>query len=221
MALGLVCLVFFGSACLPVLWKSVVNPTCTPLMSVRSWQSVFQGQWPSVQRGWKRYREIPDHLKLAVIAAEDQQFVFHDGFDWRAIRQAWEERKTGKRRRGASTLSQQVAKNLFLWPHSDFLRKGLEVWFTFWLERFCSKRRILELYLNLCELGPGVYGVESGANYHFAIPVEALSVSQSTQLAAYLPRPLRYRPGESTAYITRRKRWIRFQMRNLGTEALP
>lgn len=156
---------------------------------------------------------------VAVIAAEDQKFVHHHGFDFEAIKSAVDAQQRGARLRGASTLSQQLAKNLYLWPGRSWLRKGLETWFTVLLEMALDKRRILEIYLNVVEFGPGVYGVEAASQRYFGHGAASLSAEQAAALAAVLPAPSNYSVTHPSPYIRARQRWILGQMRALGGSA--
>jgi len=153
---------------------------------------------------------------LAVITAEDQKFPDHRGFDLDAIQSALDAHRTGSRLRGASTLSQQVAKNLFLWSGRSWLRKGLEAWYTLMLETLLSKRRILELHLNIAEYGPGVYGVEAAAQRYFSCSAADLDRHQAALLASVLPNPLRYRLANPDATMRQRQAWILRHMQRLG-----
>ena len=162
---------------------------------VASW---VDGQPIDLQRDWRSWEQLPDSLKVAVIAGEDQHFAEHHGFDLPAIQQALAHNERGGSIRGASTLSQQVAKNVFLWSGRSWLRKGLEAWFTLLIETLWTKQRILEVYLNSAEWGPGVFGAQAAARYHFGLDAERLSRTQASQLAAVLPSPLKWsaaRPG--------------------------
>ena len=165
---------------------------------------------------WTPYARISTHLKLAVIASEDQKFAFHPGFDFEAIDAALRERERGRRLRGASTISQQVAKNLFLWPGPNLLRKGLEAYLTALIELLWPKQRILEVYLNLAEFGPGVYGVGAAARHYFQTEPARLTPTQSARLAAVLPSPKRLHVERPSGYLQRREAWILEQMRALG-----
>jgi len=160
-------------------------------------------------------------MRLAAVAAEDQQFIVHHGFDVEAIRKAIEHNAKGGSVRGASTISQQTAKNLFLWTGRSWLRKGLEVWFTVLIELTWSKSRILTVYLNSAEFDRGVYGVEAAARHHFGTSAAQLSTRQAALLAAVLPSPLRYDASHPSAYVASRASWIQRQMRQLGPSALP
>jgi monofunctional glycosyltransferase len=153
-----------------------------------------------------------------VVAAEDQKFPSHRGFDVESIGDAWEQRARG-RVRGASTISQQVAKNLFLWSGRSWVRKGFEAWFTVLIESLWSKQRILEVYLNVAEFGPGIYGAEAAAQRHFGKPAAALTRREAALLAAVLPDPRAMRAAVPSAYVARRARWIERQAAQLGGPA--
>ncbi|MGQ0428650.1 MAG: monofunctional biosynthetic peptidoglycan transglycosylase [Gammaproteobacteria bacterium] len=172
------------------------------------------------QHEWVPWEEISRHAAAAVIAAEDQRFLEHDGFDFEAIDKALIDAKRGRRLRGASTISQQLAKNLFLWPGQSWLRKGLEAWFTLWIEALWPKRRILEVYLNSAEFGRGVWGVEAASRKFFGKPAERLSRVEAALLAAVLPNPKRFRAANPSPYVRQRQDWILWQMRRLEM-ALP
>ncbi|MFC6673657.1 monofunctional biosynthetic peptidoglycan transglycosylase [Marinobacterium aestuariivivens] len=163
---------------------------------------------------------ISPSMQLAVIAAEDQRFPEHNGFDFKAIQRALDHNFDGGRLRGASTLTQQTAKNLFLWSGRSWVRKGLEAWFALLLELLWDKGRILEVYLNIVEFGPGIYGVEAAGRYYFGVPARQLGPWQSARLAAVLPNPYRYRAQPPSPYVERRSRWIAQQMRQLGNVTL-
>lgn len=169
-----------------------------------------------LKKDWEPMENISPHLQLAVIAAEDQNFLNHFGFDWKAIDKAMTHNKRGKRIRGASTITQQTAKNVFLWPSRSWLRKGLEVYFTFLLEMLWSKERILEVYLNVVEFGQGVYGAEAAAQYYFGKTAKTLSPDQAAGLAAVLPNPRKYSVNKPGIFVQKRKGWIKKQMQNLG-----
>lgn len=159
---------------------------------------------------------LPETLALAVIASEDQRFFDHRGFDWVEMGRAVDTARAGGRLRGASTLSQQAAKNLFLWSGRSWLRKGLEAWFTVLVEALLPKSRILALYLQVAEWGPGVYGACAAARHHYGRSAGALSVEQAAGLAVLLPAPRRYRLDRASAYLEQRQRWVQQQMRQLG-----
>lgn len=204
-----------GSALL-VLVLRWVPPPGTALMVERKLESWVDGQPIDLQRAWRPWAELPDDLKMAVIAAEDQQFAHHWGFDVDAIRAALAHNERGGTLRGASTLSQQVAKNLFLWSGRSWLRKGFEAWFTTLIELFWPKQRILEVYLNSAEWGDGIFGAEAAARHHFGVGAPYLSARQASLLAAVLPNPRQWSAGRPSAYVNRRAGWIHRQMRQLG-----
>jgi monofunctional biosynthetic peptidoglycan transglycosylase len=177
---------------------------------------MLQDDEPELRHEWVSWDEISGHVAVAVIAAEDQKFPLHDGFDFDAIDRALDDAGRGRRQRGASTISQQVAKNLFLWPGHSWVRKGLEVWFTIWVEALWPKRRILEIYLNSAEFGRGVWGVEAASRSYFGKPAARLTRSEAALLAAVLPSPKRMRVANPSAYVRRRQDWILIQMNRLG-----
>jgi monofunctional biosynthetic peptidoglycan transglycosylase len=165
---------------------------------------------------WVPWEEISPHAALAVVAAEDQKFPLHQGFDLEAIDKALTDAERGRRARGASTISQQVAKNLFLWPGRSWFRKGLEAWFTVLIEVLWPKQRILEVYLNSAEFGRGVWGVEAASQRFFGRPARRLNPHQAALLAAVLPSPKRFRVDRPSGYVLRRQAWILRQMNGLG-----
>jgi monofunctional biosynthetic peptidoglycan transglycosylase len=165
---------------------------------------------------WVSLEQISPHAAVAVIASEDQQFPFHAGFDFDSIREAVRESERGRRLRGASTISQQVAKNLFLWSGHSFVRKGLEAYFTVLIEALWPKERILEMYLNLAQFGNGIYGVEAAAGRFWHKPAQRLDSSQAALLAAVLPSPLRLHADRPSRYVLGRRDWILIQMQGLG-----
>ncbi len=193
-----------------------VAPPFTALMIERKVQSWSSGESIDLQRSWRPWSELPDDLKMAVIAAEDQKFAEHWGFDVAAIRAALAHNEQGGSLRGASTLSQQVAKNLFLWSGRSWLRKGIEAWFTALIELLWPKQRILEVYLNSVEWGVGIFGAEAAAQHHFGVGAPYLSARQASLLAAVLPNPREWSAGRPSARINSRAAWIRQQVRQLG-----
>lgn len=174
-----------------ILLYRVVPPPVTPLMLIR----VAEGY--GIAKDWVALSEISPHLQRAVIAAEDAKFCTHRGFDWDAVGTAVERyRKKGRRILGASTISMQTTKNLFLWPGRTFLRKGVEAYLTVWLEALLPKERILELYLNEIEWGPGIYGAEAASRHYFGVDASRLTARQAALLAAVLPNPIFWRPDK-------------------------
>ncbi|MFO7720887.1 MAG: monofunctional biosynthetic peptidoglycan transglycosylase [Gillisia sp.] len=194
-----------------ILYKWVPVPF-TPLMAIR----YFEFPEEPIQHEWVPISKISPHLQLAVISSEDQNFLNHSGFDIKAIEKAMDENKSGKRVRGASSISQQTAKNVFLWPQRSWIRKGLEVYFTFMIELFWSKERILEVYLNSIEMGKGIYGAEAASQAWFKKPAAKLSAYEAAAIAAILPNPRQYRANPASNYINQRKNWIVRQMQNYG-----
>ncbi len=181
----------------------------TPLMVIRAVQSVAEGEKPRIKHRWVSFHS----------ASEDQRFYSHKGFDRIEIRKAIDENKTRKKARGASTITQQTAKNLFLWPRSSWFRKGLEAYFTVLLELLWPKDRILEVYLNCMETGKGVYGAEAVAREHFSTSAAKLSESQSALIAATLPNPLKFSSKAPSPYIKQRQAHILRQMRTVQLQS--
>jgi monofunctional glycosyltransferase len=173
-----------------------------------------------IRHRWVDGRNISPQLKVAVIAAEDQNFPSHRGFDLKSINDALADRQRGRRVRGASTISQQVAKNLFLWPQQSWLRKGFEAYFTVLIETLWPKQRILEVYLNVAEFGRGVFGVGAAADVYFHKSAARLDAYDAALLAAVLPSPKRMRVNAPSGYVRSRQEWILEQMRGLGGTAL-
>ena len=169
---------------------------------------------------WVDWPQISAHMKVAVIASEDQTFPAHHGFDLKSINDALEDRERGRRVRGASTISQQVAKNLFLWPGQSWVRKWLEAYFTVLIETLWPKRRILEVYLNVAEFGKGVFGVGAAANIFYRKAPARLNAPDAALLAAVLPSPKRMRVNAPSRYVRSRQQWVLGQMRGLGGTSL-
>lgn len=170
-----------------------------------------------LKRDYVNYDEISSNMKLAVMASEDQLFPNHNGFDWKSIEKAMKNnnKKKVKRIKGGSTISQQVAKNVFLWQGRSWARKGVEVYFTFMIELVWGKERILEMYLNVAETGKGVFGVEAAAQKYFKKSAKKLSPKESAMIAASLPNPKKYKISPPSPYITKRYPWVLTQMNNL------
>ncbi len=188
----------------------------TPLMFIRYFENVKAGKEARIERKWKSLDEISPNLWLAVVASEDNNFMKHHGFDIDAIKKAQKYNQTHARKRGASTISQQVAKNVFLWPSRTWVRKGLEAYFTFLIETFWSKKRILEVYLNVIEIGPGIYGAEAASQIYFHKPASKLTRGEAALIAAVLPAPLRRNPAKPSSYVLSRQQWILWNMNNIG-----
>ena len=170
----------------------------------------------SLRYDWRDARSISPWLPIALVAAEDQNFPFHHGFDFKAIDKAMDSNRRGRKLRGASTISQQLAKNLFLWQGRSYVRKALEAWYTVLIEATWPKQRIIEVYANVVEFGDGVYGAEAAAQHFFHKPAARLSLSESARLAAVLPAPRRYDAGAPGPYVQRRANWIQRQVGHLG-----
>lgn len=196
-----------------ILWWAREAPASTAFMQRRLEQLRAKDPQAGLRHRWVPYTRISPQLKRAVIAAEDAKFIDHDGFDWEAIQKAMEKNeRRGRVVAGASTISQQLAKNLFLSGERSWLRKAQEALITSMLETAMAKRRILELYLNFAEWGEGVFGAEAAARHHFGVPAAALDAEQAAWLAAILPSPRRYARGRITPYIAARMVVIRARM---------
>jgi monofunctional biosynthetic peptidoglycan transglycosylase len=209
----LLLILFSISIAITIIYKWLPVPF-TPLMILRM---VEQGSDKKREirlvKDWEPLKNIQTNLQLAVVCAEDQNFPLHHGFDFEAIEDALEHNKKYRRKRGASTISQQTAKNVFLYPARSWIRKGLEVYFTILIESFWTKERILEVYLNTIELGDGIYGAEAGSRYYFKKSASKLSPSQAAALAVVLPSPLRYRANHLGNYLQSRQNWVLRQMK--------
>lgn len=174
-----------------------------------------QESFQAIRYDWISYEAISPYASRAVISSEDQRFFLHSGFDLASIKAAINVYLKGGKLRGASTISQQVAKNLFLTPTKSLLRKGIEVWFTFLIESFWSKERILEVYLNIAEFGDHLFGINEASYKYFGVTAQKLTAAQAALLAATLPNPLRFQANHPSNYVFKRQRWILRQMRNL------
>lgn len=208
---------FFTLTVLSVLLMRFVAPL-TSAFIVQAYLSAWsQGdfQWRAHQ-AWVPYEAISPHAKIAVIASEDQKFPTHFGFDLEQIDHAIEERESGRRVRGASTITQQVAKNLYLWPGQSFIRKGIEAYFTLLIEALWPKKRTLEVYLNFAEFGPGIYGVNAAAQHYFRHSPAQITPSEGALLAAVLPSPKHLKADRPSAYLQRRIDAILSQEAALG-----
>lgn len=194
-----------------------INPPFTMVMADR-WLSSGEERYYLHQQ-WLEWEQIPKQAALAVVTSEDQRFPRHPGFDFNAIMTAVKEAGRGGELRGASTISQQVAKNMYLWTGRSWLRKGLEVWFTLLVELTWGKQRILEVYLNIAEWGQGVFGLEAASRYHFGKPAVELTSMESALLASSLPSPLKYNPARPAQHLVDRARWNLDQQKKLGGTA--
>lgn len=205
-------IMFVGSSVFMVVVYKWLPVYVSPLMVIRCAQQHSRHETVRLHHTWVPLSQISPHLSTAVMASEDQNFLVHNGFDTDAIKAAAKEYIDGKRRRGGSTISQQTAKNVFLWPESSWLRKGLEAYFTFLIEAMWSKERIMEVYLNTIEMGDGIYGAQAVAHYHFNTDAISLSKRQCALIAATLPNPLRFDSAHPSPYIRKRQRSIYRQM---------
>jgi|SRR5690606_19534016 len=190
-----------------VLLYRFVNPPITWLMIQRSFEKM-EKPTKAVTRKWVAYEDLSDNLKRAAVASEDARFMLHAGFDTQAIKEAYQKNQSGQAIRGGSTISQQTAKNVFLWPQRSWVRKGFETWFTLLIEAFWGKKRILEVYLNIIEMGPRIYGAEAATTYYFNKPAVSLTKRQAALIVAVLPNPRRWSPNTPTNYINQKARRI-------------
>lgn len=181
-----------------------INPPVTYLMIKRGFEWRDHGKGFKIEKKWLKYEDISDNIKRAAIAGEDAFFLTHGGFDTKAIQKAIVRNRTGGALRGGSTISQQVAKNVFLWPNRSWLRKGLEAYFTVLIEILWSKKRILEVYLNVIEMGQGVYGAEAAAQYYFNKSAKSLTRKEAALIIAILPNPRKWDAKRPSAYVNRR-----------------
>ncbi|MEH6306861.1 monofunctional biosynthetic peptidoglycan transglycosylase [Olivibacter sp. CPCC 100613] len=195
-----------------------INPPITWLMLQRGVERKFDGKDWKLEKHWVSYDELSDNLKKAAIAGEDANFMEHAGFDIRAIRDAYKKNQAGKAMRGGSTISQQTAKNVFLWPGRSWVRKGFESYFTILIELLWGKKRILEVYLNVIETGDGLYGAYAATRTNFNKPASSLTKRQAALIIAVLPNPRRWSPARPTAYINRKANAI---VRYMGHSIIP
>ncbi|AZA74918.1 monofunctional biosynthetic peptidoglycan transglycosylase [Chryseobacterium indoltheticum] len=193
-----------------IVWGRFFNPPIT----ITQISGLFE--YGKLHRDYISYDEMGANVKKAVIASEDQKFFNHNGFDYTAIEKAMKNNEKGKKLRGGSTISQQTAKNVFLWQGRSWVRKGLEAVYTFIIEKVWSKDIILERYLNSIEMGQGVFGVEAAAQYYFGKPSKDLNTSEAAWIAAVLPNPKKYDPKNPSAYLRKKHNWIMRQMRNVS-----
>lgn len=206
---------FVGSTLLVVVFKFVPVPF-TPLMAIRALEQKEEGKEMTCSHDWVPIEAISTNMQKAVIASEDGNFLTHNGFDFNAIQKAMENNEKGKKLKGGSTISQQTAKNVFLWQGRSYLRKGLEAYFTVLIELIWGKERIMEVYLNSIEMGSGVYGVQAAANHWYGKSADNLSKREAAGIAAILPNPRKFKASNSSGYIERRKGRIVRHMRYVG-----
>ena len=208
-------LLFFGGTILIVLIYKWCPVYFTPLMAIRCAQQASRGEQIRLKHHWVPLDSMSIYMPIAVMASEDQRFLDHNGFDFVEINKTLEERRSGKRFRGGSTISQQTAKNVFLWPGASWVRKGLEAWFTVLIELLWGKERIMEVYLNSIEMGDGIYGAEAVAQQHFGRRAITLTRPNCALIAATLPNPLKYSSKNPSAYMYKRQTAIMAQMRHI------
>lgn len=211
---------FVGASALAVLALRFIHPPFSALMAERRAASWFSSAPYSSDHAWVPLEDIAPCMGAAVMAGEDQKFPDHSGFDWDSIQKAYEHNERSRKVRGASTISQQTAKNLFLWEGRSYLRKGLEAWFTMLMELGWPKRRILETYLNIVEFGDGIYGVEAASHRFFHKPAKKLRPSEAALLAAVLPNPHKYRVDAPSPFVRQRQAWILEQMTQMGGDGV-
>ncbi len=212
-----VLLIFFLLSIISVFALKWIDPFTSSVMMQRKISSIFSSdENTTIHYSWVNYDAISVNAKLAVVAAEDQNFPYHFGFDFEQIGRAINESQKGRRLRGASTITQQVAKNLFLWNGKSFIRKGFEAYFTVLLESFWSKRRILEVYLNITEMGKMMFGISAAGKKYFNRSAAKLTKEQAALIAAILPNPVKYSVTHPSDYTLKRKNWILNQMKSLG-----
>lgn len=204
---------FFGSSILAVVALRFIPVYFTPLMFIRCAQQIKDGESIKLHHHWVPLDEISPHMPVAVMASEDQRFLLHHGFDYQAIEKAVKHNRDSRRKRGASTISQQTAKNVFLWPGRSWVRKGFEVYFTALIELMWSKQRIMEVYLNSIEMGPGIYGVEAVARDNFDKSAKDLFRDECALIAATLPNPRKFSSKYPSPYMLKRRRQIEQQMK--------
>lgn len=208
---------FFAISILLVIVFKWVPIPFTPLMAIRAIENKWEGKDAVLSHDWVSLEEISPNLQKAVIASEDGNFLNHHGFDFQAMQKAFKNNQKGKRIKGGSTISQQTAKNVFLWQGRSYLRKGLEAYFTVLIELIWGKERIMEVYLNSIEMGKGVYGAEEASKHWYRKSAVNLTKREAAGIAAILPNPLKYKATNSSSYIERRKDKILRNMRHIGT----
>ena len=206
---------FFAITILWVLIYRFIDPPVTWLMVQRGFERKIDGKDWKMEKSWRDFDELSDNLKYAAMAGEDAQFLKHWGFDVKSIQKAYNKNQAGKPIRGGSTISQQTAKNVFLWPGRSWIRKGFEAYFTTLIELLWSKKRIMEVYLNVIEMGDGIYGAEAATRFYYKKPATRLSKAQAALLIAVLPNPRRWTPAKPTPYIYHKQYLILRNMRRI------
>ncbi len=214
--IGKILLWFFALTIIWVLAYRFINPPVTLLMIQRNVERKANDKPAKAERKWVKFEDISDNMKRAAVSAEDQLFLKHIGFDMKAIEKAFENNSKGKNIKGGSTISQQTAKNVFLWPGRSYIRKGFEAYFTLLIEVLWSKERILEVYLNVIEMGDGIYGAEAASQAYYNKSCSNLRRGEAALIAACFPNPRRWTPKRPTAYIKKRQYLIMRNMKRLG-----
>jgi monofunctional biosynthetic peptidoglycan transglycosylase len=214
--LKFVFIVFVAGSIFFVILFRFVNPPVTWLMLQRGFERKAAGKEWKIDKQWRSFDEIAPSMKRAAVAAEDQSFLENHGFDFRAIEKAIKKNAKSKKLIGGSTISQQTAKNVFLWPGRSMIRKGFEAWFTLLMETFWSKKRIMEVYLNVIEMGDGIYGVEAASQAYFHKPASQLTNHEAAAIAVIFPSPLKWSATKPTRYLRHRQYLIMKNMRRLG-----
>jgi len=209
-------ILYFISTVLIVFAMRWINPITSSIMIQRQISGLFDGEFELIKYHWVDYDDISKFMPIAIVAAEDQNFPKHFGFDFKQIEKALKENKRGRRVRGASTITQQVAKNLFLWEGKSFVRKGIEAYFTLLIELLWDKKRILEVHMNIAEMGDKIFGVGTASVAYFKKPPAKLTISQAALLAAVLPNPKKYSAVKPSGYVRGRQSWIIRQINSLG-----
>ncbi|MEO6149241.1 MAG: monofunctional biosynthetic peptidoglycan transglycosylase [Mucilaginibacter sp.] len=212
---------FVAISLLGVLAYRFINPPVTWLMIGRAIDRKADGKDWKIDKEWKDFDEISDNMKRAAIAGEDQRFMTHHGFDLTAIERAVKKNQKNKAKKtkkiiGGSTITQQTAKNVFLWSGRSWFRKGLEAWFTVLIDTFWSKKRVLEVYLNVIEMGDGIYGAEAASQAYFHVPASQLTKRQAAAIASIFPSPLHWSATNPSRYVLHRQGLIRMNMRRMG-----
>ncbi len=205
-------IVFFIVSIASVIFFRWIPIPVTPLMLIRCVEQKMDGKGLKLKKDWIPFEEISPNLQLAVVCSEDQNFLKHNGFDFDAINKAMKYNETHKKTRGASTISQQTAKNVFLWSGRSWLRKGFEVYFTFLIETCWSKQRIMEVYLNVIEMGDGIYGAQAASTIFFHKDAKKISKSEASLIAAVLPNPRKFSAAKPSTYVKKRQAWVIHQM---------
>lgn len=214
--LKLALILFFAISILWVLLYRFVNPPVTWLMVSRGFERKSDGKDWKIDKKWIDFDDISDPMKRAAVAAEDQKFLDHFGFDFKAMERAIEKNAHNHKLQGGSTISQQTAKNVFLWPGRSYIRKGFEAYFTILIELFWSKKRIMEVYLNEIEMGDGIYGVEAAAQNYYHKSASDLNTYQAAAIASIFPDPLKWSPTNPSDVLRHKQYLIRKNMRRLG-----